>query len=178
MPQNISLKIVSLLLICAFTQYSWAKPYTNYPTERFGKVHDGIYRGAYPKSLIEMKNLKKMGVKTILNLQADPKVIEVGRKQALEAGLKYISIPLDGFWAPKDWQANAVLAALDDPKNKPIYIHCTHGRERTGIMLALHRVESDGWSAKKAYAEAKAYGFRWVVYRMKDYFENRTGVDL
>jgi protein tyrosine/serine phosphatase len=178
MPAKISMNLAIIILVLGGARFSSAGAYANSPTERFGKVHEGLYRGAAPKSLQQYKELKKLGIKTILNLQEGEDKIAAGKINAEAAGLQFLSIPLDGFWAPKDWQADAVLAALNNPDLKPIYIHCTHGRERTGIMVALHRVESDGWTAKKAYAEAKAYGFRWVVFPMKDYFEKRTHTDL
>lgn len=166
------------LLMASVSMECFAVPYQNTPVDRFGKVENGIYRGAAPKSVIDMKALKKLGIKTVINLQEADDKIALGRKFSEAAGLKFISIPLDGFWAPQDWQVDLILSKLNDPQLKPIFIHCSHGRERTGLMIGLHRVEADGWSPKAAYQEMKDYGFRWVVFRMKDYFEDRTHTDL
>ncbi len=40
----------------------------------------------------------------------------------------------------------------------PIYVHCEHGKDRTGLVIALYRMRADGWSQEQAAAEMKEMG--------------------
>ena len=53
------------------------------------------------------------------------------------------------------------LDALTDPARQPVYVHCQRGADRTGFMVGVYRVEKEGWSAKRAYSEARDIGMRW-----------------
>jgi protein-tyrosine phosphatase len=43
----------------------------------------------------------------------------------------------------------------------PIYVHCLHGQDRTGYVIAAYRMLIQGWSFKRAYQEAKDMGHKW-----------------
>ena len=43
--------------------------------------------------------------------------------------------------------------------NKPSYIHCLHGKDRTGTAAALYRIKHDNWDVDKALEEAKQIDF-------------------
>ncbi|RYZ60710.1 MAG: hypothetical protein EOP09_20880, partial [Proteobacteria bacterium] len=94
--------------------------------------------------------------------------------KALE--FRYFSLPTKTFFKPSDAHVDRVLQILDDPSNYPVFIHCTHGRDRTGLMMGLYRVEADGWDPKDAYQEMVDLGFRRVLFALKGYYKNRTGM--
>jgi tyrosine-protein phosphatase SIW14 len=54
---------------------------------------------------------------------------------------------------------DAFLALMDNPATYPILIHCKAGLHRTGIVVALYRMEYDGWTPHEAMGELKANGF-------------------
>lgn len=148
------------------------------PVENFGVVDTGLYRSAAPASLNEMKALAKMGVKTIVNLQGDDKKIAQEAAWAKAVGIKHVSIPLSGFWAPKEASVQKIQKLMNDKSQRPLLFHCAHGRERTGVQAGLYRVFTQRWTPKAAYKEMKDYGFRSIVFPMKDYFERKTHTDL
>ena len=43
--------------------------------------------------------------------------------------------------------------------NQPIYVHCLHGSDRTGLALALYRILKNNWTCKAAIAEAKRFQY-------------------
>ncbi|MGZ3721881.1 MAG: phosphatase domain-containing putative toxin [Bdellovibrionales bacterium] len=40
----------------------------------------------------------------------------------------------------------------------PLYIHCEHGKDRTGLIVALYRIRYEGWSTDLAYKEWQDLG--------------------
>ncbi len=51
------------------------------------------------------------------------------------------------------------LSICDDPANWPVLIHCKAGRDRTGLLTAIWRMEYQRRSKAEAVAELKANGF-------------------
>jgi protein tyrosine/serine phosphatase len=124
--------------------------------ENFGKVNEHYYRGAQP-SAVQFTELKRLGVKTIIDLRKDR--ISDASEWAQNAGLQYINIPLTTKRAATEEQTNYFLKLVSDPENWPIYVHCKGGRHRTGEMTAVYRMNSQGWTADQAYEEMKKYDF-------------------
>src|SRR5262249_28612621 len=48
---------------------------------------------------------------------------------------------------------------FDDPNNYPILLHCKAGLHRTGVLVAVYRIEYEGWSAAAALRELTDNGF-------------------
>jgi tyrosine-protein phosphatase SIW14 len=51
------------------------------------------------------------------------------------------------------------LEIMDDPANYPVLIHCKAGLHRTGCLVAVYRMEYQGWSPAEAIEEMKDLGF-------------------
>ena len=51
------------------------------------------------------------------------------------------------------------LALFDDPRHRPVLVHCEQGFHRTGVMCAAYRVARQGWRLEDALAEMQAHGF-------------------
>lgn len=134
------------------------------PSTDFYTVSPGIYRGG---RLDEggILRLQKLGVKTILNLENDGSAIALEAKWAKAASIAQVSSPLSGEWTPNDAQVDRILKLLADPSKRPIYIHCMKGMDRTGMIVALHRVYNEGWTRAHAEQERDALGFNhWLGY--------------
>lgn len=138
------------------------------------KVHDHLYRGGRPTD-VGMKQLKAMGVRTIVNIENDEDAVAADKKFAAAHGLRFISVPFATFKKPKDENVDYVLKSLQDRSLGPIYLHCKHGRDRTGMIMGLYRVEADGWDPKTAYQEMKDLGFRTILWTLKKYYKERSG---
>src|SRR6185437_14608663 len=81
------------------------------------------------------------------------------RAQADKLGLKFISIPLDVFSAPPMESIELFISTISQEEHRPAFVHCLHGRDRTGLMTAVYRVVFQNWTADKAYAEMLQCGF-------------------
>jgi uncharacterized protein (TIGR01244 family) len=105
--------------------------------------------------------LKQEGFAAVINLRLadEPGAnIDESRAAAERAGLKYIHLPFDGH-APSPAVADAFLAAVKDPSNAPVYIHCA-AANRVGAVWLIKRVLVDGWDIERATTEAKRIGLR------------------
>jgi protein tyrosine/serine phosphatase len=136
--------------------------------KNFGKVNDHIYRGGQPGDG-DYAELALIGIKTIIDLREHPE--KYARRATESAGMRYINIPLDSKVPPTEAESNQFLQLVNDEKNWPVYIHCAGGRHRTGVLLAVYRMEVDGWDAQRAYGEMKEYKFysSFGHGEMKDY---------
>jgi protein tyrosine phosphatase (PTP) superfamily phosphohydrolase (DUF442 family) len=122
--------------------------------DNFGQISKDYYRGSQPDRT-GFAQLKKLGVKTVIDLQNDGKAEEEGWVR--EAGMQYFRIPLSSTDRAGDQQAAYFLSLVNNANNLPVYVHCAGGRHRTGEMTAIYRMTHDGWSADQAFQEMKDY---------------------
>jgi tyrosine-protein phosphatase SIW14 len=125
--------------------------------DNFGRVNDNYYRGGQPEGR-DYADLAAAGVKTIINLTSDDAQSNE-RSMSEGAGMKYVQIPMTTHQVPTAAQLSQFLAIVSNPASQPVYVHCVGGRHRTGVMTAVYRMTSDGWSAAQAFAEMKHYKF-------------------
>jgi protein tyrosine/serine phosphatase len=111
------------------------------------KLNDGLYRGAKPTPQ-GIKELEKLGIKTIVNLRAGHSDQEIlGR-----AKLSQQRIPTSA-WSVKEEDVVRFLRIVTDKSRLPVFVHCEHGADRTGAMCAAYRVAVNGWTKQQAIEE-------------------------
>jgi hypothetical protein len=74
-------------------------------------------------------------------------------------GLSPKSIPQPFEHVPDERVALAV-ATLAHPASGNVYVHCSHGRDRTGLVVGFFRVFVQKWDPAKAREEMGVEGFR------------------
>jgi len=142
--------------------------------DNFCKVEENFYRGAYPTKQ-GLQYLKQLGIKTIVDFRNPGRAVSQERRLAQGLGIKYINIPFGFFrMPPEDSQIRKFINIVEDPANRPIFVHCQHGKDRTGMMVATYRIVVQDWPKEKAYQEAKGYGFNPVYFHMKRFIFNRA----
>ncbi len=129
---------------------------TGVTIKNFGRVSDAYYRGSQPTAE-EFAQLKRLGVKTIIDLRKDSKREAPDWVRA--TGMQYFNIPLEASRAADEEQTAYFLSLVNNPANWPVYVHCKGGRHRTGALTAIYRITRDGWTADQAYEEMKQYDF-------------------
>ena len=134
----------------------------------FQKVSERLYRGAQPGAG-GIKLLAEIGIDTIVNLRGENEQTRANRKEAEALGLRYYSIPMAGLSRPSDDQVKRVLAIINAPDSGTVFVHCKHGADRTGTVIACYRISRQGYTAEQARAEARKYGMSWVQFGMKRY---------
>jgi len=135
-----------------------------------GRVAPGIFRGAQPKPE-GYATLKAMGVRTVINLRT-----RHGAREAVEAaGMRYVEIPMS-VWKNVDPAAvRKALSVMTDPANQPVFVHCFRGKDRTGLVMAVFRMEVEGWSEAEAEAEMEAFGFHEFWSQFKEFVRRYPG---
>ena len=133
----------------------------------FGQVYATLYRGAQPDER-GIGNLQRLGVATIINLRMPDDVWPEEAASARRHGLVYLNAPLHGFSAPTDAEISQVLSLLESSPS-PVFIHCEHGADRTGTVVACYRMRHDGWTPERALTEARQYGLSEWEFGMKRY---------
>jgi tyrosine-protein phosphatase SIW14 len=136
----------------------------------FHRVNQQLYRGGQPKAG-GLQRLKDLGVKTVVNLRGEDDHARAESQEAQSLGLRYYAISLPEFSKPKDEEVERVLDIINDPNNQPVFIHCHHGKDRTGTIVACYRISHDGWTAEQAKDEARRYGLSWIEFGMMHYIE-------
>lgn len=127
-----------------------------------GRVAPGIYRGAQPTAE-GYATLKRMGIRTVVNLRA-----KHGERKAVEAaGMRAVAVPIDALARIDAAAVRKAVALLADPANRPVFVHCAHGRDRTGVVVAVYRMDVDGWDVSDAEAEMQSFGFNDVWRHLK-----------
>jgi protein tyrosine/serine phosphatase len=167
-----------LALGCVLTiaWYAWHQAHT---FRNLHAVKPGVlYRSGQMTKDGLLRALHELNIGTLVNLRGrdyDSK----NDSTAWEAELceknfvQFVSIPLGSPEHPQKVEPEAAqriineaaekfLEVLNNPEAypRPILIHCLSGMHRTGVMIALYRMEEEGWSKEHALAEMKEMGYR------------------
>jgi len=131
---------------------SWAVAVSARSVPNLWRVEPDLYRSARPESA-GFQELEKLGVKAVLDVESP-----ADEAAARGTSLKLYHVPMSAFGL-QDESVLAAMRILSDPANRPIVIHCQHGADRTGAMMALYRVVVEGWSKDDAIKEMNAGGY-------------------
>jgi tyrosine-protein phosphatase SIW14 len=163
-PQGVQQAPSSVVQSLSEKQDDEAMPLTNKEDlGHFFQVDANLYRGQQPTDK-GLELLKAKGIKTIVNLRTTKEASAHEKAVAEKLGMKYVSIPINCFRLVPQAQVDEWIKTVNDPANQPVFLHCKHGRDRTGSFTGMYRVETQGWKFSKAYDEMKERGFRtfWV----------------
>jgi protein tyrosine phosphatase (PTP) superfamily phosphohydrolase (DUF442 family) len=93
------------------------------------RVSDGLYRGGQPPRE-GFLGLKQLGVRTIVNLRE----VHSDRPMVEGTGLRYYRVPVSAA-RPRRADLRRFLALARNSELQPVFVHCMHGSDRTGIPI-------------------------------------------
>jgi protein tyrosine phosphatase (PTP) superfamily phosphohydrolase (DUF442 family) len=133
--------------------HPWAEAIEKPGLPNLHRVAANLYRGAQPTAA-GIRELKAMGVRTIVNLRS----MHSDKDLLGDTGLSYVEISCHA-WHPEDEDVVAFLKVVADETKGPFFVHCQHGADRTGMMVAIYRVVCEGWEKEDAIDEMTEGGF-------------------
>jgi protein-tyrosine phosphatase len=192
-------------LVCLVLALSLALPSDAAPADttisHFSKVNDFLYRGGRPKPA-DLRYLQSLNVRTVINLQggdlknpryrafmkwwepgelADAITAEKNLSESL--GLLFFSKPLDAIDPVSDEddaRIDEIVAIMGNLAAQPVFVHCEHGVDRTGLIIALYKVKYMGMSPDDAYNEWRASGHKGVgtvfTGHLDEYYWRKVGL--
>jgi protein tyrosine/serine phosphatase len=143
----------------------WAEPIELEGVPNLHRITPMLYRSEQPNAL-GMRNLEKLGIRTVINLRAFNDDEEEVRGTSLRTERTKILT-----WRVDDKHVIEVMSMLKKTENGPFLIHCQHGADRTGLMSAMYRMLEQNWSAEDALKELTegGYGYHSVWRNIKRY---------
>jgi protein tyrosine/serine phosphatase len=124
-----------------------------------GRMNDGLYRGEQPTREGYALLKEKYGIRTIISFRT----MHSSKREVEALGMTYVAMPIHagvtGSTPPDDEEIRRFFETVLDPGKQPVYLHCAHGKDRTGTMAALYRIEVDGWTPGEAIEEMQAFGY-------------------
>lgn len=130
------------------------------PIPNFGVVTPDLFRSGQPDER-GFKDLALLGVKYIIKLNDDgtPSEYELGPKY----GLQVDGYPLMTFLNLADTIIR--VAGFLDQKVAlgTTLVHCTKGRDRTGLVVGAWRIIRQGWTVEQVDAERAEFGVTGYV---------------
>ena len=137
---------------------------------RFAQIRPGLSRGGDPREE-GLRYLHDQGYKTIVSFLVD----QDESARVVQSGMRYVHIPMrSGLFSaqpPTDEQVSKFLSVVTDSTQYPVFIHCHAGKDRTGAMSAIYRMEACGWTADEAIDEMKAFGFSGRYDKLRRYVQ-------
>ena len=120
--------------------------------DNFYRVDTGVYRANQP-SATDFILLERYGIKEVLNLRN-------WHDDEDEAKGTTIKLHRLKTRASKINEKDIVKALrIIQGRKGPILIHCWHGSDRTGAVIAMYRIVFQGWSKEDAIREMTKGGF-------------------
>lgn len=116
------------------------------------QVSDSVYRSEQPTKA-DFIALEQAGIKSVLNLRFLHKDTDIINNFHLE----FYHIPMLAFYM--DLHKFILAMKLIKTSPKPLLVHCQHGSDRTGAVIALYRIVFQNWTKQAAIRELKDGGF-------------------
>jgi protein tyrosine/serine phosphatase len=137
----------------------WAQPMLGSELENFYRLSGDVYRSKQPDSE-EMAVLDGMGIRSILNLRE----YHTDEDEARDTRLRLYRVPVNAGEIDDDFVVEALRTIT--MAEKPILIHCWHGSDRTGVVVAMYRMVFQNWPREQAIDEFVngGYGYHAKFY--------------
>jgi protein tyrosine/serine phosphatase len=142
---------------------NWAIPVAASPgLPNLHRVNSAFYRSAQPSKegfvfLGRQASLanEDRPIKTVVSLRAFHDDVPLVPEAS---GLRLEQIRFK-TWHPEDEDVVKFLRIATTPAMQPVLVHCEHGSDRTGTMVAIYRVAFEGWTKAQATDEMVDGGF-------------------
>jgi protein tyrosine/serine phosphatase len=143
----------------------------------FQKIDEDVYKGSKPRTDADYRFLKAKHIKYIVELRFTPFLDHHERSKARENGIVVIPVTVNAsVVSPSEKHIRRVLCLLSDKRLRPVYFHCTLGRDRTALIAALYEIYFRDLPREQAREEMKRFGFNdhWYLSGLSRYLEKHA----
>ncbi|MDH5392944.1 MAG: tyrosine-protein phosphatase [Gammaproteobacteria bacterium] len=163
--RTISTIVLLFITLTAFAEPrvrpdTWAAPVIGTDQKNLYQINKGLFRSEQPERE-DTDKLQALGIKEVLNLREFHSDKREFRKTTIT--LHHLKINTDNL------NETDLINSLRIIKNKkgPLLVHCWHGSDRTGTVVAAYRIIFDNWSKQQALDEMinGGYGYHASLYQ-------------
>ena len=149
----------------------WATPLPH--VSNLHQVTPALYRSARLDSA-DVAQLQALGVKTVISLRSFHSDTDLLK----DSGIRTVRIPIN-TWAIRDRHVIEAMRSIRAAEQQgPVLLHCLHGADRTGMMIAMYRMLYQGWPRDKAVDELKNGGYGYhAVWKNIERYLSRVNVE-
>jgi len=116
-----------------------------------------LYRSGQPDEG-GFRELLRLGVNSILKMNATEEFSDAEEVRLFSPGTVEF-LPLTTYFPDPDYAREAVKTIQSlTGAGKRVAVHCSHGRDRTGLVIAAWRILVSGWSVERADEERRRFG--------------------
>ncbi len=145
---------------------NWAQPVVE--GSNLFRVTDTLYRSEQP-STADQTWLSARNIQTVISLRSSGKR---DQKELGALGIYLVHLPMRA-WRISDKQVAQALQQIRLGQQKGgVLVHCYHGSDRTGLVIAMYRIIEQNWSIEAAQEEMKkgGYGFHPIWVNIDEFF--------
>jgi protein tyrosine/serine phosphatase len=143
-------------------QTSWAAPIALDGAPNLHRVAANFYRSAQPNETGFRALKTSYGVRTVINLRD----FHSDEPLAAGLGLNLSKIGMHAWHIEREDLAKALHDVRAGLQRGSVLVHCQHGADRTGVVVALYRIVYQGWSKEAAIDEMQhgdfGYHDMWI----------------
>ncbi len=144
---------------------------------RFEKIDNDVYKGSEPKNDTDYRFLQSKHIKYIVAIKFLPLLDRLEIHKARKYGILVIPVTMNAStFAPSEKHIRGILCLLSDKRLRPVYFHCTFGRDRTALIATLYEIYFLGVPPERAGDEMKRFGFKgsWTLSGLSKYLEKNA----
>ena len=123
--------------------------------DQFKRLQNGMLIGPQPTE-DDLRQAKREGIKTVVDFRMPNETPAPNSELVARSGLEYVNIAVNKASLSID-QVDELDRVMRE-KDGPFLIHCATGA-RAAMLPVLSKARHHGWSAQRAFDEARAMGF-------------------
>ncbi len=135
----------------------WAIPLKLDGMPNLNLVAPNLYRSAQPTAEGFKAAQEQLHLQTSLSLRESSNDTDL----LVGTGIDTQSVPMNAAHIT-DAEIISALKIIRAAQDKgPVLVHCLHGADRTGVVIAMYRILYQGWSKSEAIDELRNGGFNF-----------------
>jgi protein tyrosine/serine phosphatase len=167
---------VLVLLLVLFPSFAlardanWARPMTLAGVPNLNQVTPFLYRSAQPDAAGFANMAKTLKVKTVIDLRES----QTDEAYLANSKIRPFYVPMNAMHITNEEIIAALTLIRAHQGEGPILVHCQHGADRTGVVIAMYRIIYQGWSKQQAIDEMKngGYNFHSIFFNIPAFINN------